>query len=243
MTVQDVYECLDGVMPFASAEDWDNVGLLVGSPAMTVSGILVTLDVTSAAIAEAQRVGANLIVSHHPVIFSPLKAVAAEHAVYRLAASGMAVISVHTNLDKDSVNDVLAARLGLCEVTAAADGICRVGRLSQPLAAREFAARVGELLGASVRVNGDMPVTTVALCGGSGGDCMPAFYGVADAFVTGEVKHHEWLDAAAHGLMVVEAGHYATEVPVVEPLAQRLQTVFSTVTVTAFADTAPYITV
>ncbi len=243
MTNREVQDYLDGVMPFASAEDWDNVGLLVGSPDTAVCGILVTLDVTPAAIAAAERVGANLIVSHHPVIFSPLKRLAAEDIVYRLAAAGIAVISVHTNLDKDSVNDVLAARLGLCDVTPTADGICRVGHLPQPLPAADFAAQVGAALATAVRTNGGGEVATVALCGGSGGDFLPGLVGTADAFVTGEVKHHEWLEANAHGLTVVEAGHYATEVPVVEPLAQRLAAAFPAVTVTAFADAAPYTTV
>ncbi len=241
MTVRDIVDFIDGMAPFATAEEWDNVGLLIGTPEMTVSSVLVTLDVTPAALAEASRVGANLIVSHHPVIFSPLKRL--DGMPYAVASAGVAVIAAHTNLDKDGVNDTLAARLGLQAVRAAADGICRVGQLAAPLPAQDFAAQVGAALHTAVRVNGGGVISTVAVCGGSGGDFIPALYGAADAFVTGEVKHHEWLDADAHGMTVIEAGHYATEVPVVEPLAQRLAQAFPALTVTAFADTAPYTTI
>ncbi len=245
MTINAMYNYINTLAPFDTAEDWDNTGLLVGNPDGEVRGILVTLDVTPAAIAAAREAGANLILSHHPVIFSPLKTLAADSIPYRLAATNIAVISAHTNLDKAAggVNDTLAAELGLTDVQATPDGLCRIGRLATPTDAAAFAAFVGETLGTSVRTNGGDTIRTVAVCGGSGGDFIPALTAMADAFVTGEVRHHEWLTANAVGLTVIEAGHYATEVPVIYPLAKQLAATFPAIPVTAFADTKPYQTI
>ncbi len=245
MTNHAIEAYINAVAPFATAEEWDNVGLLVGSPTTPVSGVLVTLDVTPAAIEAAVAMGANLIVSHHPVIFDGLKSLPSDGMPYALAAAGISAIAAHTNLDKakGGVNDTLAALLGLEEVRATEDGMCRIGRLPAPLSANELAERTGAVLGTSVRVSGGEDIALVAVCGGSGGDFIPALAGKADAFVTGEVKHHEWLDAARRGLTVVEAGHYATEAPVVEKLARRLQEGFPALPIAAFVGAAPYTTI
>ncbi len=245
MTVQDILTYLDALAPFATAEAWDNIGLLVGSPATEVRGVVVALDVTPAAIEAAKAVGANLIVSHHPVIFSPLKALAADSLPHALAAAGIAVISTHTNLDKAAggVNDTLATLLGLKNVRPSEDGMCRIGHVITPTEAAAFAAHVAATLDATVRTNGGSNrIVTVAVCGGSGGDFIPALADKVDAFVTGEVRHHEWLDANARGLTVIEAGHYATEIPVVSTLYHQLTEAFPTLMVTVYDDHSPYTT-
>ncbi len=245
MTNRTVFDYINTLAPFDTAEDWDNAGWLVGNPDSPVEKLLVTLDVTPAAIQAAKKVGATLIVSHHPVIFSPLKSLSADSLPYALAAANIAVISAHTNLDKaiGGVNDTLAAKLELTDVKITDDGLCRIGRLSPPTTAADFAAFVGKALGTAVRTNGGDTVGTVAVCGGSGGDFILALADKVDAFVTGEVRHHEWLTANARELTVIEAGHYATEVPVVKTLAARLAEAFPTVTVTAFTDSEPYTTI
>ena len=117
-TVGDVYRLIDQFAPFSLAEDWDNPGLLVGSPDLTVTKALLAMDVTPAVIEEAAKTGAELIVTHHPVIFSPIKRVEAGSIVYNLIRNGISVISAHTNLDiaEGGVNDCLAECLGLCNI-------------------------------------------------------------------------------------------------------------------------------
>lgn len=120
MTIEDVCAFLGQMAPEDTAEAWDNPGLLVTGRCRELSAVLVTLDVTPAALEEAEREGAGLIVSHHPVIFDPLRRLDAEEMPYRLAAAGIAAYAAHTNLDKapGGVNDTLAALLGLEEVAA-----------------------------------------------------------------------------------------------------------------------------
>ncbi len=242
MTVQDVYNYLDSRAPFVTCEEWDNVGLLIGDAQQTVRRILVALDVTDGAIDAAIATGANLIVSHHPVIFSPLKRLESNSIPYRLAAAGIAVICAHTNLDRaaDGVNDTLAALLGLTDIHPTDDGMCRIGTLPQSVTATTLAKLVAQTLSTSVRVNGSGDIRTVAVCGGSGGDFIGALAPLADAFVTGEVRHHEWL--AAHDITIIEAGHYATEVPVVDTLCRWLSDTFDA-PVTPYYDGEPYTTI
>lgn len=245
MTNQMILNLLDSKAPFASAEEWDNVGLLIGSPDNKVTGVLVTLDATPDAIKAAKAADAELIVTHHPVIFSPLKQLDSHGIPYALAAAGIDVISVHTNADKaaDGVNDILATRLGLTDLRVTEDGFCRIGTLAQPTDATAFAKTVAAALGTAVRVNGGGEIRTVAVCGGSGGDFITPLAGEIDAFVSGEVRHHQWLEANALGVTVIEAGHYATEVPIVDTLCRWLQEAFPALNVTAFVDNAPYETV
>ncbi len=245
MTNQNILHLLDQKAPFSLAEEWDNVGLLIGSPDREVSRVLVALDATVGAIEAAKAVGAELIVTHHPVIFEPLKALDSDGIPYALAAAGIDVISVHTNADKadGGVNDVLAARLGLTDLRTTEDGFCRIGTLAEPTDAPAFAKTVAEALDTAVRVNGGGLIRTVAVCGGSGGDFITPLAGEIDAFVSGEVRHHQWLLANALGVTVIEAGHYATEVPIVDTLCHWLQEVSPTLTITAYYDNAPYNTV
>ena len=245
MTIRDIVTFIDTKAPFAAAEEWDNVGLLVGDADAAVGRVLVTLDATDGALSAAEAMGADLILTHHPVIFAPLKRLDARSLPYRLAASGISLIAAHTNLDKaaDGVNDTLVACLGLENVAPAADGMTRIGTLPQVTDAAAFAKQTATVLNTSVRVaDGGVPLHTVAVCGGSGGDFLPDLVGKADAFVTGEVKHHQWLQAAAEGITLIEAGHYATEVPVVDTLCRWLQEAFPALTVTPYYDGDPYVT-
>lgn len=245
MTNQDILQTLDKKVPFSVAEEWDNVGLLIGNPADEVTRVLVALDATPAVVKAAKSAGADLIVTHHPVIFEPLKSLDSGSAPYALAAAGISVISAHTNADKadGGVNDVLAERLGLTDVRVTQDGFCRVGVLPTPTDADTFAKSVAAALNTDVRVNGGGTVRTVAVCGGSGGDFIATLAGKIDAFVSGEVRHHQWLEANDLGITVVEAGHYATEVPIVDTLYRWLQEAFPNLPVTAYYDAPPYGTV
>jgi dinuclear metal center YbgI/SA1388 family protein len=240
-TVADILKYIESIAPPYMQEDWDNVGLLCGSKATPVTKVLVALDPFEGVCREAAQWGAQLIVTHHPVIFRPISRLSADSMPYRLAAAGISVISAHTNLDKavDGVNDTLAARLGLTDIEIAADGMTRVGTLPEEMTATAFAAHVAEVLGTPVRAAGDKPVKRVALCGGAAGSSLFAHIGSADCFITGEVKHHEWL-AYDGAINVIDAGHYATEVPVVDTLAGWLSEAYPDLAVTVYRDGDPY---
>lgn len=243
MTIRDLTAFMETLAPAELAEEWDNVGLLVGDPDRTLTRVVVTLDITAEAIAFAKEQGAELIVAHHPLIFSPVKRVTAPSPLYQLASSGIAAFAAHTNLDaaQGGVNDALCQALGLEDVGEAFGGIGRVGTLSAPLSPRAFAELVGGRLNTSVQVReGTKEIRTVALVGGAGGDY--AVEAQADAFLTGEMKHHEWL-ALPRELTAVVAGHYATENVVVGPLCDRLRAAFPALTVSPYYGEPPYRTV
>lgn len=243
-TVDEILTVLDEMAPLSTAEEWDNAGFQVGDLEANVKKVLVCLDVTEAALEEAQKIGAELIISHHPLLFTPLSDLPADHLIYKLAVAGISNIAMHTNLDKaqGGVNDCLAAALGLTDLREAY-GLGRVGTLETALSPREFAVKVKTLLGTAVRLKeGSRAVKTVGLLGGAGGDVLEGDeVAAADAFVTGEIKHHQWL--AAPDVTVVDAGHYATENVVVEPLCAALSSKLPDVEFLPFLATAPYETI
>ncbi len=244
MTVAKIFGLLQQKAPFETAEPYDNVGLLVGGD-QAVSTVLVTLDITHAAVDEAVRIGAQLIVSHHPVIFDPLRALEANTVPYRLAQHGITAICAHTNLDRavGGVNDRLCELLGLTDVTLGPDEMCRIGTLPQALSAEEFGRLVSRTLNTAVRIKaGSDPVRTVALCGGGAGDRVFPLLEQADAALTGEVKHHVWL-AVSNKKTMVDAGHYATEVPVTKRLAEWISAAFPELSVVLHYGEAPYFTI
>ncbi len=245
MKLTDLMTTMEAIAPKALAEEWDNVGLLFGDPDTEISTVAVALDITQDAVAFAKEQGAQVIVAHHPLIFSPVRAITAPSALYTLCESGIAAFAAHTNLDAAAggVNDALAATLGLTQVREAFGGIGRIGELSEPLSSSAFAALVGERLGTAVQWHeGTAPVKTVALCGGAGGDFVRDAAVAADAYLTGEMKHHEWLDLPT-SLTVAAAGHFATENVVIAPLCERLQAALPTLRVVPFFGSAPYRTV
>jgi dinuclear metal center YbgI/SA1388 family protein len=211
--------------------DFDNVGLLVGHRDQVVSTALLALDITPEVLQEAYANNAQLVISHHPVIFDPLKQLTYNHPAYMLAAMHLSAICAHTNLDMaaEGVNAVLARKLGLVNVTGIEKyGDCDealMGELQTDMAPEGFAAYVRDCLdcGSVQLVNGGKTVRKVALCGGAGGSLLSsALRAGADAFVTGEAKHNQMLDAKAAGLTLVAAGHHHTEQPVMENLQKIL---------------------
>lgn len=232
-TVMDVYRFLDQKAPFSTQLSFDNAGFLVGRGDRTVSAVMVALDITEAVVNEAAQAGAELIVSHHPVIFSPARHITdrdpAGRRLLALVEYGIAAICAHTNLDiaAGGVNDALAQALGLEQVGAfSEDGIGRIGVVSGRAEAKAFAAQVKERLGANgVRfVDGGHPVYRVAVGGGACGDMisMAAACG-CDTFVTSDIKYHQFQEAEALGLNLIDAGHYPTENVVCPVLADWLR--------------------
>ena len=233
-TVTHIYDAIDRLAPFWLTMDFDNTGILVGDRNREVSCALLALDCTPAVVEQARQLGAQLIITHHPVIFHPLKRVNEDAVVYLLIRSDIAVISAHTNLDiaQGGVNDALVNAIGLrdCrglellnEQTGAWLG--RIGTLPEPLSPEAFAAHVKSCLNAASVKFAAAPraIHTVALCSSSGADCLDAAISAgADALLTSEVKQHEYLAAAAAGISIFDAGHFDTEDIVIEPLRDYL---------------------
>lgn len=231
MNVQQVLEAVQAIAPLSLAMGYDNVGLLVGDHMAKVTKVVVALDATPAVVTRAITLGAELIITHHPVIFDPLKRVTAEEqpVVFRCIQQGIAVISAHTNLDsaEEGVNHCLAKALGLTDLQSIVDedGFCfQKGRLAHPQSAEALAKEIKERLGGVVRyTNGGKPIQTVAVCGGSGGGLLPLAIKEADALVTADVKHKTMIMADRMGFSLFDAGHFHTEDTVIESFCERLQ--------------------
>ena len=250
-TVREIYQYLDGLAPFALQMDFDNAGFLVGRGDRQVKKILVSLDITREVAEEAGELGAELIVSHHPVIFHPAKSVTDGdpdgRVLLTLIEGGVAAICAHTNLDAvtGGVNDALAQALGLTQIEQLhPDGVDPVGRpygigrvgtvAGAPKYAPEFAAFVKKALGANgVRyVDARRPVRRVAVGGGACADMLRDALALGcDTFVTADVKYNGFLDAKALGVNLIDAGHYPTEQVVVPVLAKWLSAGFPQVEV------------
>ena len=243
-TVGDILKYIETLAPRSMKMDWDNVGLLCGSKATPVTKVLVALDPFEGVCREAAQWGAQLIVTHHPVIFQAPKAITDETSVGRsilqLCAHGISAINAHTNLDcaPGGVNDVLAKKLALVNVQVVDPegtdengnewGLLRMGEVpEQPLDA--FLNRVKTLLGCEgLRyVDGGKPVRKVAVGGGScAGEMLDALRAGCDTFVTADVKYNQFWDARDLGINLIDAGHFATENPVVSVLAEKIAAAF-----------------
>lgn len=234
MTVKDIFDFLNEKFPVNTACDFDNVGILAGDPDSEVTGAVISLDCTPAAIKTAADNGCNLIITHHPVIFGGIKTVLAGSAVFNLIKSGISVISMHTNLDigTGGVNDTLCFALGLQNVqkVTAKDGfLINKGTLPSPLSTDKLAEYIKSRLGGTVRYNQtESTVKTVLVCSGSGGNYL---YEVkssgCDALITGDVKHNIFINGEFLGISVFDAGHYNTENVVIAPLKALLEAEFT----------------
>lgn len=235
MTVKQIFEFLNIKFPVNTACDFDNVGLLVGDGESKVKKALITLDCTLETVEKAVRENCELIITHHPVIFAPLKNVLKGSAVYELIEKNISVISMHTNLDVGigGVNSSLCDTIGLknVEFYPACDGyILQKGEFSE-CSADSFAEHLKAKLNTVVKyVDGGKKIRNVLVCSGSGGEFInDAINGGFDALVTADIKHHQFLDAKDNGVSLFECGHFNTEDVVIEPLCDLLSVEFSDV--------------
>ncbi len=242
--VKDILHYLETLAPKYMKIDWDNVGLLCGDPGAKVTKVLVALDPFEHVCREAAQEGVELIVTHHPLIFQAPKAVTTETSIGRsimvLCANGISAINAHTNLDcaPGGINDVLAEKLGLTDISvvnpAGTDeldrpyGLLRTGTVpEQPL--ETFLCGVKTALGCDgLRyVCGCGKVQKVAVGGGScGSDLVEAYNAGCDTFVTADVKYNQFWDAKDLGMNLIDAGHFATENPIVPVLAEKIAAAF-----------------
>lgn len=245
--VADVVKAMSDFAPMELAEEWDNVGLLVGSPDRNISRIIVMLDLDENGIKEAIDIGADMIVTHHPLIMQKLSSVT-DPLILKLAENRINVCSMHTNLDcaENGVNQVLAETIGLYDIEKNdLDGfITRAGYIDE-CSLGEFILSVKQSLDIdNLRYVGDTNarVRKVCVLGGSGGDFIPAVKASgADVFLTSDIKYHQAQLADRLGLCVIDAGHFETENPVIYKVARYLREVFDDVDVITSLRTKSYI--
>ena len=235
MKALTLYQYLEERIPRELRCEWDNDGLMCcPDPDAEVKKVLLALDISEKMVELAISEGCDLILSHHPLVFRPVKALtdaqATPRKLIRLVKHGITAISFHTRLDAlaGGVNDVLAARLGLSNVEAFGENgemMGRVGEIPTELSLPEFAAFVKETLGApAVLYNGERPVKRVAVLGGNGDDFIfAAKASGADTYVSGRLGYHPMASAGEDGINLIEAGHFYTENPVLSVLADMVK--------------------
>lgn len=259
--LSEIIEELETLAPTSLKEPWDNVGLMVGDEKQRIQNVYICLDITSENVRKAVDFGADLIISHHPLIFKPLSRIVESDIIggiiRTLISNNISAYSMHTNFDKadGGMNDLLAAKLGLENVRKFTADECidqngnpqeeigRVGLLEYPMPLEDFVEHVKSALSCrAIKYMGDLSETvhTVALCSGSGGSGIyTAYHSGADAYVTADLDHHDAQAAREIGLNIVDAGHFETENIICEFLHEFLYTRFPDLNV-KISDSAPF---
>lgn len=230
-TNQTVYDLVQQIAPFESQDAFDNAGFLVGDPDAALSAVLLALDCSPEVIKEARELGAQLILSHHPLLFHGVKQLREDQGEGRLLSelirSKLALISAHTNLDKSRLSParLLAAELRLANLRRADDYVL-VGDLPSPMRPDALGRRLSSLVGSGVRSYGPLGGNIVSLAIAGGAYCdgyAAAIRAGAQALLTGEVKHYNALAAAAQGFVMYDGSHGGTEMPMMAALGRYLQ--------------------
>ena len=232
--VKDILRFIDSFALYNTACEWDNTGFSIGDINADVSKIVFAHDITSEIVSFAESVNADLIVTHHPLIFHSVKQLPSSSMLYKLAKNGIAHISAHTNFDfaKDGVNTALCNKLNL-EITDRVEVVkgeyfykCIT---ESEYSLTDFVNYIKEILGGTVRYNNlDKTVRIVAVCSGAGADCLEkAKETGADVLLTGDGSHHDFLDANEMGIAFVAAGHFETENPAIDLMIEKINNKFS----------------
>ena len=236
--IQDLLTALEQQIPLDLAESWDNVGLLLGDARTDARGVMTCLTLTEDVAEEAIREGANLVITHHPILFKAVKRLTTDTSegrlLLRLAQAGVSVYSPHTAFDsaREGINQQIAVALGLCDIQPvrmkpqSTDGAGRWGRWETPLTLSELLSRLEPICGTKQFTFVGEPTqrcTTIAIACGAAGDFLPDAADLGcQVFLTGETRFHTCLEARSLGIALVMLGHYASERPAVEELARRL---------------------
>ena len=239
--VKDVTQVIEGFAPLSIQEKWDNSGLCIGSPDAPVSSVLFGLDCTPELVDEAIECGADMIVTHHPLIFSGLKKISPDdmvgEAVFKAIKAGISIYAAHTNADKviAGVSGAMAAKLGLQNVEILSEdgegtGLGVVGNLVEPMTAQQMVEMVKDRF-ALKTVKASKPVdgmiTRVAMCGGSGGSLIGAAKAAgAQLYISGDISYHNFF--TSEGFMLMDIGHYESEIEIVDILFSLVKKNFPT---------------
>ena len=239
--VKDVTQVIEGFAPLSIQEKWDNSGLCIGSPDAPVSSVLFGLDCTPELVDEAIECGADMIVTHHPLIFSGLKKISPDdmvgEAVFKAIKAGISIYAAHTNADKvmAGVSGAMAAKLGLQNVEILSEdgegtGLGVVGDPVEPMTAKQMVEMVKDRF-ALKTVKASKPVdgmiTRVAMCGGSGGSLIGAAKAAgAQLYISGDISYHNFF--TSEGFMLMDIGHYESEIEIVDILFSLVKKKFPT---------------
>ena len=236
MKVKDIASVIESFAPLSIQESWDNSGLIIGSPEQEVHGVLLGFDCTADLVGEAVERGADMIVTHHPLIFGGLKRISPDDpvglAVLKAAAAGIAVYAAHTTADKvlGGVSGAMARRLELQDIQVLDEerggyGLGAVGNLPDPMEGLKFIEYVKSRFGLKVTRCShipDVPICRVAMCGGSGGSLIEnARRAGAQAYLCGDISYHHFF--TTKDFMVIDIGHFEGEVEIVEILFSLLR--------------------
>ena len=241
MKVKDIIKVIEEFAPLSIQEGWDNSGLCIGSPEDEVNSVLLALDCTPALVDEAIECGADMIVTHHPLIFSGLKRINPEdmigETVINAIKAGIAIYAAHTNADKvlEGVSGAMAARLGLEDVQVLEPdgdgvGLGVVGQLKTPMTGNQILELIGEkfspgAIRSSKPIEGT--VSRIAMCGGSGGSLIGAARKAgAQVYISGDISYHNFF--TPEGFMIVDIGHYESEIEIVDILFSLIKKNFPT---------------
>lgn len=258
MKCKDIMEWLGEKYPLSYAENWDNVGLLVGDTNQEIHTVFLALDVTEETLDQAIQEGADMIITHHPMIFSGIKKITDEsftgRRILSLIRNHISYYAMHTNYDVMGMAKLSADYLGLedagiLSVTEqdgeVSQGIGRVGILPEEMSLEECAAYVKRQLNLkNVKVYGDLKknVRKAAVCTGSGKSFIDdVLRAEAQVYITGDIDHHTGIDAVAQGLCIIDAGHYGTEYIFIEQMMKELKERFPELTVKGAEIRNPYI--
>ena len=229
-TVKNIYDYINSIAPFDTQEDWDNSGHLAGDFRKEVKRCVLALDAVKDVCRFAADVDAQLLVTHHPLIFRGIDSVKSDSAVYALVNSGVACISAHTNFDiaDCGINFNLASLLGLNNPRRVEGSFIVAGELDSPMSIDDFAEPVSNTLECNgIRyTDTDKLIKTVAVGGGACEEEADAAFEAADCFVTGDMKYHIMLNYAEDGKTVISAGHYETESKPFLMIKDKLEEVF-----------------
>lgn len=240
MTIGGIYDAMNEIAPFCDMDRGDNSGLLVGNREDTVTKALIALDITNDVIDEAREIGAELIISHHPVFnfrYEEFNTIGIQTPIYNLAYNKIGAICSHTTLDvavggiNDIILDMLREPFSLCDDAEIFErindrvGYGKIVTVGKDITPEEMAKTLKEIFGCTVvkYCKGRKKIKRMAFCSGGGGSLTRmAIAKGADAYICGDVKHDQWISAVNNGISLFDCGHYHTEVIMVNYLKNRL---------------------
>ncbi len=257
MKVSEMIDWLEAHYPVSSAESWDNVGFLVGDDSGEVHHVFLALDLTDDILTEAIRRGADMVVTHHPMIFGGMKKINNHdfvgRKVLKLIRHQIPYYAMHTNYDILGMAQLSADYLRLTDIRILSvtkedgghqEGIGRVGMLPEKMTLKECALFVKESFHLSdVKAYGDLDreVSCAAICTGSGKSLLKDVLALgAQVYITGDIDHHTGLDAVEQGLCLIDAGHYGTEYIFMEAMKKQLETAFPELEISCAQVKTPY---
>ena len=256
MRCSEVIEILRELAPENCACDWDNPGLLAGRSDKGVKKIYIALDATDQVVEAAVKAGADMLLTHHPLIFKAIKKVNDQNFITRrlvkLIQADISYYAMHTNYDTRGMADLAARLMGLTECAVLeevkdGEGIGRVGKLPHPMTLRECGEQVKVAYGIpNVRLFGDpdTQVSLVGICPGAGKSTMPLALGFGcDVYITGDIDHHTGIDAVDQGMCIIDAGHYGVEHIFMEDVKAYLEKVLTGVHMDCVAVKHPFVVI